>query len=286
MRVDGSSGLARDHGSHHVADGQRLRALGFGFTLGGDGVGGFAGLRNQQRQLIRTQDWIAVAPFAGVIDFDRNAGQVLDHELAGQSGVPTGAAGGDIDLLQSFELGFTDLHLVEKDGAGVLRDAAERGVADGARLLINLFEHEVLEAALLRHDGIPGDALRFALQRIAVEIGNLYAILRDHGQIAIGQEEKIAGVIEKRGHVGGDEVFIFADADHGGRSVAGRDNLVRFVNRDHHQREHAGKFLHRFTHCFFQQRPMAVSGLQVVLLHQVRDDFGVGFGGKFVPFGS
>ena len=31
---------------------------------------------------------------------------------------------------------------------------------------------------------------------------------------------------------------------------------------------------------------MAVSGLQVVLLHQVRDDFGVGFGGKFVPFGS
>src|SRR6202035_5587264 len=125
----------------------------------------------------------------GVVDFDWNAGEVLNHELARQSGMPTGAAGGDIDFLQRLELGFVDLHLVEEDGAGILRDAAERGVADSAWLLIYFFEHEVLEATLLRHDRIPGDVLRFPLHRIALEIGDPHTLLGDHGKIAIAQKE-------------------------------------------------------------------------------------------------
>src|SRR2546426_3964944 len=38
-------------------------------------------------------------------------------------------------------------------------DASKEGVADGPRLLVDLFQHEVLEAGLLGHDRIPGDAL-------------------------------------------------------------------------------------------------------------------------------
>jgi hypothetical protein len=238
--VDGSYGFARDHGADHVADGQRLRAFGLGFALGGDGVGGFAGLRNQHGHRVGAEDGIAIAPFAGVIDLDRNAGEILDHEFAGESGVPTGAAGGDIDFLQRLEFGFADLHFVEENGAGILRDAAERGVADGAWLLINFLEHEVLEAALFGHDGIPGDALRFALQRIAVEIGDLDALLGEDRKIAIAEKKKIASVVEERGHVGGDEVFVFAEADHDGRSVARGDDFVGFVGGDHHEREDSG----------------------------------------------
>ena len=43
-------------------------------------------------------DRIAVAELAAVIDFDRDARQLLDHELAGQRRVPAGAAGDDLDL--------------------------------------------------------------------------------------------------------------------------------------------------------------------------------------------
>ena len=50
------------------------------------------------------------------------------------------------------ELGGRDIHLVEEDAAGLLADAAQRGVADGARLLEDLLEHEVLIAALFRLD--------------------------------------------------------------------------------------------------------------------------------------
>ena len=49
-------------------------------------------------------DGIAIAPFAGVIDFDRNARQTLDHEFAGLSGMPTGAAGGDVDFFSGAEI--------------------------------------------------------------------------------------------------------------------------------------------------------------------------------------
>ena len=47
---------------------------------------------------LATGQRIAIAEFAGVVDLDRQLGEALDHELAGQSGVPTGAAGGDVDL--------------------------------------------------------------------------------------------------------------------------------------------------------------------------------------------
>jgi hypothetical protein len=40
------------------------------------------------------------------------------------------------------------------------------------------------------------------------------------------EKEKIAGVIENRGHVAGDEVFILAQSDYDGRAVARGDNLV------------------------------------------------------------
>ena len=75
----------------------------------------------------------------------------------------------------------------------------------------------------------------------------------DHGQIAIGEKEKIAGVIEERGHIAGDKVFILAEADDGRWTIARGDDLVRIVNRDHYQREHAGEFLHRFAHGFFEE---------------------------------
>ena len=70
--------------------------------------------------------------------------------------------------LRKFLLG--DVHLVEEDLAGVLRNAAEQRVAHGARLLEDFLLHEMLEAALFGHDRVPGDVLRRAIDRVAFEI--------------------------------------------------------------------------------------------------------------------
>ena len=134
-----------------------------------------------------------------------------------------------------------DLHLVEENVAGLLRDAAQRGVANGARLLINFLEHEMLEAALFRHDRVPGHVLHLALDRLAVEVGELHAVGSDHRHVAVGQKENVARVIENRGHVGGHEVFVVPQADHRRRAIARRHDLVGIVGRDHRQGEHAAQ---------------------------------------------
>ena len=166
--------------------------------------------------------------------------------------MPTGAAGDDVDFFRGAEFGFADLHFVEEDVAGVQRDAAQRGVADGARLLINFLEHEVLEAALFRHDRVPGDVLHLAPNGLAVEIGELHAVGSDDGEIAIGQKENVASVIEDRGNVGGDKVFVVAEADHQRRSIAGGDDLVGLIDGDHRQSEDAGEFFHGAANGFFK----------------------------------
>ncbi len=90
--------------------------------------------------------------------------------------MPTRSAGDDADLLELAELLFGDLHFVQEDSSRVLRDAAQKSVAHGARLLENLLLHEVLVAALFGHDGIPGDMVRGAIDWAAVVIHHAHAI--------------------------------------------------------------------------------------------------------------
>ena len=120
-----------------------------------------------------------------------------------------------------------DIHLVQKNAAAFLTDASEGGVANRARLLENFLEHEVLVAALFRHDRVPEDVLNLAVDRASVEIAELHAILREDSHIAIGEEKHIARVAEDGGHVGGDEVFALAETDDDRRTLARGDDLVR-----------------------------------------------------------
>src|SRR5581483_3942537 len=228
-------------------------------------------------------DGVAVAPLAGIIDFDRDPREPLDHEFAGLRRMPTGSASGNVDLLGGTEFLFADAHLVEKNVTGFLRDSAEGGIADGAGLLIDFFEHEVLEPALLRLDWIPGDVLHLPRNRTAIEIGQLHASWRDYSEVAVAQEEEIARVIKNRRHIGGNKVFVVAQTDHGRWAVASCNDFVRFIDRDHSQSENASQLANRFANRFLEGRP-AVAGLQEVLLDQVGDDLGVGFGDKLVTF--
>ncbi len=101
VSVDGSSGLARDHGADYVADGERVGAFGFGFALGGDGVGGFSGLRNYHHDRSDGGVGGTIAIFAGVLHVDGDAGKVFDHDFASQAGMATRSAGGNDQLLES-----------------------------------------------------------------------------------------------------------------------------------------------------------------------------------------
>src|SRR5260370_545720 len=80
-------------------------------------------------------------------------------EEGGGLGVRGSGAGGDGDLGGLVEFFVGEGGFFEEDVAGGEGDAAEGGVADGAGLLVNFFEHEVLVAGFFGLDGVPGDAL-------------------------------------------------------------------------------------------------------------------------------
>ena len=136
----------------------------------------------------------------------------------------------------------------------------------------------MLVAALFRHDGVPQDPRHLPVHRPPLEIAEPHALRRQHRHIAIGQKKHVARVTQNGGDVGGHEVFVIAQPDHHGRSIARRHNLIRVRPRDEHQGEHAREFLDGGAHGFFQ---VAAE----MLLHQVRDDLGIGLGFENVPFG-
>ncbi len=166
--------------------------------------------------------------------------------------MPAGAAGGDIDFLYILEFGLADLHLVEEDLSRIERHASHGSLTHRARLLVDLFQHEMLEAALFRHDGVPGDVLHLALDWLAGKIAQLNASSCDHRKVTICEKEDVARVIKDGRNIGGDEVFVFAKPNDCGRSIARRHDLVRLRRADHRDGEDTSQLIHRLADGLFQ----------------------------------
>ena len=232
---------------------------------------------------MRSGDGIAIAVLAGVVHVHRQPRQPLDHVLAGQGGMPTGAAGGDVDASTRRQFFVGNLHLAEKDLAGVQRDAAQRGVADGARLLPDFLEHEVLVAAFFRLDRIPLDARELALDGLAVEVGQLHAPGREDGHVAIGEKVDIARVVQNAGHVGGDKDSPSPTPMTTGGPERAATILSGSAAERTAQRKCAGEALDGAAHRIFQRdRRAGGFGILLHLLDQVGDDLGVGLGDELV----
>src|SRR5882762_4450423 len=276
MGQNGARGFASYHRAHHVANRQRWRTFQFCFALTGERVGRFAGLADAYGQSLAVENGVAIAKLAAIVDLDLHTRQALDHEFPGQARMPARSAGHDAHLLKVAELLFGNLHFAQKNLAGILRNAAEQRVADGARLLENLLLHEMLVPALFGHDGIPGDMLGGALDRATVVIHHADALLREYSYVAIGQKKYLAGVLEERRDVAGHKKLAIAQADHGGRSHARGHDFVRVFRGHEYQRIDAAQFFQRPADCFLKRRILGI------LFDEVCDDFGVGFGDELM----
>lgn len=92
---------------------------------------------------------LAVAELGGVLDLDRDACQLLNEILATQPSVPRGAAGDDEDARRADEALHVGHETAEVDVALLEVEPAAHAVLQDLGLLADLFEHEVLELALL-----------------------------------------------------------------------------------------------------------------------------------------
>ena len=110
------------------------------------------------------------------------------------------------------------------------------------------------------------------------KFGELDAAARDDGHLFVAEKHHVACMAENGRRVGGDEELVLAEADDDGRAVADGDDLFRVVGRDRHKREEAAHVQERLARGIFE-RPSGAG----FLLHQVGDDFCVGFGDECVP---
>ena len=164
--------------------------------------------------------------------------RLLDQELADQARVPRGAAR---DQHAALDVGGQVVrHLdVELHVALLLEDAAAHRVDDRLRLLVDLLQEEVLVAALLRRDRVPGDHLGRALDRLAVEGGDDAPVGGELGDLAVLEEDHAAGVLEHRRDVGRDEVLAVAEAEDDRRGALGGHQPVGLALGQDDDRERA-----------------------------------------------
>ena len=253
------------------------RAASLRLSKRGERVRRFARLRDDDGQGVLADDRAAVSIFGAVVDVDRDAGELLDHELADEARVPRRAARQNRDLVDRGQLLLGHFHLVEKHAARILRDAAKDRFARGRRLLEDFLEHEVLVAGLLRHDRVPEHALRDFGNRPIEEVGELHARPRDHGHFLVAEEDDVARVAEDRGDVRRHEELAVAESDDDRRAVSDGDDLFGIVCRDQNQREEPTHQVQRTPHRVFEP---VVFGFA---FDEMRDDFRVGFSDELVP---
>ncbi len=173
------------------------------------------------------------------------------------------------------------LDRVEED-AGVLEvHAAGEGVLHGLGLLVDLLEHEVLVAALLRLDGVPVEAVDRALDRLALAVPDLDAFRGEPRDVAVLQEADVLGVDEERRRIGGQELLALAEADHQRRALAGGDDLLAVGLGGHH-----GEGVHPFELTDGAGHGSAQVAIVQVGGDQIRHHLGVGVRVEGPPLGQ
>ena len=111
--------------------------------------------------------------------------------------------------------------------------------ATASRLLLDLLEHEVVEAALLGGGEIPVDVEVRAIDGLPVEDGDRVTVGPDLDDLVLAELDRLAGELDEGGDVAAEEHLALADAEDQRRVAAGADDDVRVVGVDDNQRERA-----------------------------------------------
>ena len=183
-------------------------------TQRGQGVGGFAALRDGDHQGARVGHAGAVAVFAGHLDLRGNAGNVFQPVLGGAAAVVAGAASQNqhrVDVFEAAEGG------VAKEFGHDGVDAFE-GVGNGARLLKNFFLHVVAVRPEFGRAAVRLHGLDFARHRLVLAVYHpVFAQLHVH-QVAFFQVHNLVGHAGQGHRVAGQKVFavVFAHTQNQG----------------------------------------------------------------------
>ena len=90
--------------------------------------------------------------------------------------------------------------------------------------------------------------MHLALDRVAVLVRDADAVELDFADVAFLEEDELARHRQQRGHVGGGEVLVLAEAHDHGTAHARKDQPVGMLLAEHDERICAFQFRHGGTH--------------------------------------
>ena len=126
-----------------------------------------------------------------------------------------GSAGDDIDAVDVIQLLKREAEPIDVDAAGGTQTPDKR-VANDARLLVDLLEHEVRIARLLCHVDVPVDVSDLRLNRGTRLVGKGDSPRSELRELAILENDDVASRIDEGNHVRGHVRAGLATADNDG----------------------------------------------------------------------
>ena len=186
------------------------------------------------------------------------------------------AAGDDVHLFGGLEDGRRGRAegLLEQPA---IRDAFLERVRHGARLLVDLLQHEVAVLALLGSIGRQFALAYGALDVVALAIDDAHRGAAHFGHVTLFEEHESARDRQQRGHVRGDEILVHAHADDDRTALAREDDPRRILLADDGERVSALEFGDRGANRLEQ-----IADRLQVMVDPVRDDFGICLGRELV----
>ena len=176
MDVDSRVGLACDTGTDGVDDTKDKRATLLGQLDGSQRVGGLTTLRDGDDHVGRQYHGVAITELRGIVHLHGYLAIVLDELLADESSVPARTTGHNDEAGGGEQTGAVVAH-GRKDDL-VVEEAAAHAVTQTTRLVKDLLEHEMGEAATVEHVEIHIDLLDADIDLFVFQVDDLQFLAR------------------------------------------------------------------------------------------------------------
>ena len=214
-----------------------MLALAPGVAQGGQRVGGFAGLRYDERQAVWIERRLAVAEFRCDIDLGGDAGNPSNQYFAVSAGVETGAAGGDGERGRGAKIEPGSMPGTTRAVGEV--DIFGKRVADDFRLLDNFLGHEVAMIALVDQQRRGLGETHRPLDRPVGAVEDRAGAAGEHHPIALVEIGDAVGEGRERHRIGAEKHLAIAMSDRQRAAAAGADHQVLLALEQDHEGEGA-----------------------------------------------
>ena len=139
---------------------------------------------------------------------------MLDRVLGDETGVVGSAARDHEDLVDVAKVLTVDALLVQHNLP--TDQVAPQRVGNGARLLLDLLQHEVVEATLFGGREVPADVKMRAIDGLPIERRNRVTIGPDLDDLVLAELDRFPGELDEGGYVAAEEHLALADTEHQG----------------------------------------------------------------------